>query len=123
MLTKLNRTPEKFALFAVLVGTLAVLSAFLIDLGLSYRDELARGEQELQQFTSMMAEHTARAFEAVDVTAAKSSVALCTRRIARRKRPSGSTPWPTKLRYFFILFTCATSGIPGGRVASNRRTM
>ena len=49
MLTKLNRTPEKFALFAVLAGTLAVLSAFLIDLGLSYRDELARGEQELME--------------------------------------------------------------------------
>lgn len=69
MLTKLNRTPEKFALLAVLAGTLAVLSAFLIDLGLSYRDELARGEQELQQFTSMMAEHTARAVEAIDILA------------------------------------------------------
>ncbi len=67
MLAKLNRTPEKLALFAVLAATLAVLFAFLIDLGLSYRDELVRGEKDLQQFTLMMAEHTARAVEAVDI--------------------------------------------------------
>lgn len=67
MLVKLNRSPEKFALFAVLAATLLVLFAFLVDLGFSYRQELEHGEKRLLQFSSMMAEHTTRSIEAIDI--------------------------------------------------------
>lgn len=62
-----KRKPEQLALTLALAGTLAVLIAFLVDLGLSYKREIDNGEQRLQQFSVMMAEHTARSFEAVDV--------------------------------------------------------
>lgn len=63
----ISRKPEKLALFIALGGTFAVLLAVLIDLGLSHRRHLQNGEERLQQFSVMMAEHTARAFEAIDV--------------------------------------------------------
>ena len=63
----LKRKPEQLALTLALAGTLAVLVAFLVDLTLSYKRDIDTGEQRLQQFSVMMAEHTARAFEAVDV--------------------------------------------------------
>jgi signal transduction histidine kinase len=63
----LKRKPEQLALTLALAGTLAVLIAFLVDLTLSYKRDIDTGEQRLQQFSVMMAEHTARAFEAVDV--------------------------------------------------------
>lgn len=62
-----KRKPEQLALTLALAGTLAVLVAFLVDLTLSYKREIDSGEQRLQQFSVMMAEHTARSFEAVDV--------------------------------------------------------
>ncbi|WP_051295256.1 ATP-binding protein [Azonexus hydrophilus] len=62
-----KRQPEQLALSLALAGTLAVLIAFVVDLTLSYKRDIDTGEQRLQQFSVMMAEHTARAFEAVDV--------------------------------------------------------
>lgn len=63
----LTRKPEKLALIVALAGTLTVLLVFLIDLTLSYQRDIDSGEKRLQQFSVMMAEHTARSFEAVDV--------------------------------------------------------
>ena len=62
-----HRRPETLALIVALSSTLAVLTVFLIDLALSRQRDLQLGEKRLQQFTVMLAEHTARAFEAVDV--------------------------------------------------------
>jgi hypothetical protein len=62
-----KRQPEQLALSLALAGTLAVLIAFVVDLTLSYKRDIDSGEKRLQQFSVMMAEHTARAFEAVDV--------------------------------------------------------
>ncbi|WP_374326128.1 ATP-binding protein [Azonexus sp.] len=63
----LKRKPEKLALLLALLGTLTVLVIFLTDLMLSYQRDIDSGETRLKQFSVMMAEHTARAFEAVDV--------------------------------------------------------
>jgi hypothetical protein len=63
----LNRKPEKLALIVALFSTLTVLLVVLTDLTLSYQRDLESGEKRLQQFSVMMAEHTARSFEAVDL--------------------------------------------------------
>lgn len=63
----LNRKPEQLALLIALLSTLALLLVVLIDLFLSYQRDLDSGEKRLQQFSVMMAEHTARSFEAVDL--------------------------------------------------------
>lgn len=62
-----KRKPESLALIVALVGMLTVLNVFLIDLFLSRQRDIEAGERRLQHFGIMMAEHTARAFEAVDV--------------------------------------------------------
>lgn len=62
-----TRKPETLALIVSLVSMLAVLTTFLADLVLAHQRDLDAGEKRLQQFSVMMAEHTARAFEAVDV--------------------------------------------------------
>jgi signal transduction histidine kinase len=72
----ISKKPEKLALILALSGTMAVLLAVLTDLGLSHRRDLQTGEQRLQQFSIMMAEHTARAFEAIDVLAKEISIDL-----------------------------------------------
>lgn len=59
--------PESLALLVALAGMITVLNVFLIDLFLSRQRDLDAGERRLQHFGIMMAEHTARAFEAVDV--------------------------------------------------------
>lgn len=61
------RKPETLALTISLVGTLIVLSVFLADLVVARHRDLESGERRLQHFGIMMAEHTARTFEAVDV--------------------------------------------------------
>lgn len=63
----LTRKPESLALLVALLGTLTVLLVFLTDLFISYQRDIDSGEKRLQQFSVMMAEHTARAFEAVDL--------------------------------------------------------
>ncbi len=62
-----KRKPETLALMVALVGMLMVLNVFLIDLFLSRQRDIEAGERRLQHFGIMMAEHTARAFEAIDV--------------------------------------------------------
>lgn len=64
-----QRRPEALALIVALTSTLAVLLVFLIDLALARQRDLELGEKRLQKFTVMLAEHTARSFEAVDVLA------------------------------------------------------
>lgn len=63
----LNRKPEKLALIVALASTLTVLFVVLADLTLSYQRDLESAEKRLQHFSIMMAEHTARSFEAVDL--------------------------------------------------------
>lgn len=72
----ISRKPEKLALLVTLGSTLAVLFVLLTDLTLSYRRDIAIGEKRLQQFTIMMGEHTARAFEAIDVLVKEVSIDL-----------------------------------------------
>src|SRR5574343_734391 len=74
------RKPESLALAVAIVGTLIVLLVFLVDLTLSYRRDLDNGERRLQHFSLMMSEHTARAFEAVDVLLRETATDLSTNR-------------------------------------------
>lgn len=62
-----TRKPETLALTVALAGTLTILVVFLTDLALARHHDLELGERRLQHFGIMMAEHTARTFEAVDV--------------------------------------------------------
>lgn len=62
-----QRKPETLALTVALAGTLTVLLVFLGDLVLARHRDLESGERRLQHFGIMMAEHTARTFEALDV--------------------------------------------------------
>jgi signal transduction histidine kinase len=62
-----HRKPETLALFVALISTLTVLAVFLTDLLLARQRDIEAGERRLQHFGIMMAEHTARSFEAIDV--------------------------------------------------------
>ncbi len=62
-----KRKPETLALIVALVGTLTVLSGFLVDLVVARNRDIDAGEKRLQHFSVMMAEHTARTFEAIDI--------------------------------------------------------
>jgi len=62
-----QRKPETLALFVALIGTLTVLFVFLADLLVARHRDFEAGERRLQHFGIMMAEHTARSFEAIDV--------------------------------------------------------
>ena len=59
-----RKKPETLALIVALAGTLTILIVFLGDLTLARHRDLAAGERRLQHFGIMMAEHTARTFEA-----------------------------------------------------------
>jgi len=63
----LRRKPETVVLLIVLLGTLTVFVVLLADLLLSRQNDLESGERRLQHFSVMMAEHTARTFEAIDI--------------------------------------------------------
>jgi signal transduction histidine kinase len=63
----LNRKPETLALTAALAATLIVVLVFIVDLTLARHNDRQAGERRLQHFGIMMAEHTARSFEAIDV--------------------------------------------------------
>jgi signal transduction histidine kinase len=62
-----TKKPETLALTAAMAGTLIILFVFVIDLTLVRHNDLAVGGRRLQHFGIMMAEHTARTFEAIDV--------------------------------------------------------
>lgn len=76
----LKRKPETLALIVALIGTLTVLFVFLTDLLLARHRDLEAGERRLQHFGIMMAEHTARAFEAIDVLLREMSTDLSNNR-------------------------------------------
>ena len=61
-----RRKPETLALAVSLAGTLIVLLVFMADLVVARHRDLESGERRLQHFGIMMAEHTARTFEAVE---------------------------------------------------------
>ena len=62
-----KRKPETLALTAAMAGMLIILFVFVVDLTLVRHNDLQVGERRLQHFGLMMAEHTARTFEAIDV--------------------------------------------------------
>ena len=62
-----RRRPDLLALIVALAGTLSVAAVFISDLMLSRERELDLGEQRVQHFGTMLGEHTARTFEAVDI--------------------------------------------------------
>lgn len=66
-MTLLKRKPETLALTVALAGTLIVMAVFLTDLVLARHRDLEDGKRRLMHFGLMMAEHSARTFEAVDV--------------------------------------------------------
>lgn len=76
----LRKKPETLALFVALVCTLTVLAVFLTDLLLTRHRDLDAGERRLQHFGIMMAEHTARSFEAIDVLLREMSTDLSSNR-------------------------------------------
>ncbi len=63
----LRRKPEALALLVALISTLTVLAVFLTDLVLSRQRDLEAGERRVQHFGIMMAEHTARSLDAIDM--------------------------------------------------------
>lgn len=63
----LPRKPDSLALIVALAGSVSVLGTFMIDLFLSRQRNLDDGLQRLQHFSLMLAEHTARSFEAIDI--------------------------------------------------------
>ena len=71
-----RKKPETLALIVALAGTLTILLVFLGDLTLARHRDLAAGERRLQHFGIMMAEHTARTFEALDVLLRETSTDL-----------------------------------------------
>lgn len=62
-----RRKPETLVLLIALIGTLTVLAGFIVDLFFSRQRDLEEQEKRLQHFSVMLAEHTARAFEAMDI--------------------------------------------------------
>ncbi len=62
-----TRNPETLALAVALAGTLTIILVFFADLLFARHRDLEAGEIRLQHFAIMMAEHTARNLEAVDV--------------------------------------------------------
>ena len=71
-----KKKPETLALIVALAGTLTILLVFLVDLALARHRDLEAGERRLQHFGIMMAEHTARTFEALDVLLRETSTDL-----------------------------------------------
>lgn len=61
------RKPESLALLIAVAGTLIIAAVLLIDLAIARHRDLEDGKRRLKHFDLMMAEHTARTFEAVDV--------------------------------------------------------
>ena len=88
-----KKKPETLALIVALAGTMTILLVFLVDLVLSRHRDLEAGERRLQHFGIMMAEHTARTFEALDVLLRETSTDST--EPARRTKTSraAESPW------------------------------
>ncbi len=63
----LRRKPEALALIVALLSTVLVLTIFLIDAYQSRTHEFEVGKRRTELFSIMLAEHTARTLEAVDI--------------------------------------------------------
>jgi signal transduction histidine kinase len=63
----LRRKPEALALIVALLSTVLVLTLFLSDAYLSRSHEIEVGKRRTELFSIMLAEHTARALEALDI--------------------------------------------------------
>ena len=68
--------PDTLALLAALTTSLVVLTVFVTDLVLSRKNDLEAGELRLQHFSQLIAEHTARSLDAVDVLLTEMSTDL-----------------------------------------------
>lgn len=62
-----SRRPETLALLVALIGSLIVLAAFVVNLVLSRERELDSAGLRLQQTANLVADHTSRALDAVDI--------------------------------------------------------
>jgi signal transduction histidine kinase len=71
-----RRKPETLVLLVAIFCTLGILGVFITDLILTRDRELDNGEQRLQRFSLMMAEHTARAYDAIDILLRDMSIDL-----------------------------------------------
>lgn len=76
----LRKKPETLALIVALVSTVVVLAVFLTDLLVARYREIDNGERRLQQVSVMIAEHTARAFESIDVLLRETAIDLAQNR-------------------------------------------
>ncbi|HJW26301.1 MAG TPA: ATP-binding protein [Rhodocyclaceae bacterium] len=63
----LPRKPDSLAIIVALISSVSVLGAFMIDIFMSRQRDLDDGRQRLQHFSQMLAEHTARSVEAIDI--------------------------------------------------------
>lgn len=63
----LPKKPDSLAIIVALISSVSVLGAFMIDIFMSRQRDLDDGRQRLQHFSQMLAEHTARSFEAIDI--------------------------------------------------------
>ena len=88
----LRKKPETIALIVALISTVIVLTIFLADLLLTRQRDVEASERRLQHFGIMMAEHTARAFEAMDVLLREMSTDLTNNRPDWESWPP-STGW------------------------------
>lgn len=61
------RRPESLALIVSLTGSLAVLAAFAFGLVTARQEEILHAEERLEHFTVMLAEHTSRSLDGVDI--------------------------------------------------------
>lgn len=73
-----RKKPELLALFIALISSVVVLAFLVIDLTLTRNRDLNASEQRLQHFSVMMAEHTARSFEAIDILLRELAIDLST---------------------------------------------
>ena len=67
MKLRLRRKPEALALIVALLSTVLVLTVFLSDAYQSRSHEIDVGKRRTELFSIMLAEHTARALEAIDI--------------------------------------------------------
>jgi signal transduction histidine kinase len=63
----LPRKPDSLAIIVALISSVSVLGAFMVDILMSRHRDLEEGQQRLRHFSQMLAEHTARSFEAIDI--------------------------------------------------------
>lgn len=81
----LKRRPDVLAMLVALVGSLAVLSILTFDLLASREKDLDDHHKRLSHFSIMLAEHTARTFEAIDILLREIATDLSTNHLRWRE--------------------------------------